>query len=202
MLRRLIYALVFIAGYSIMAIEMLGGRILAPYFGNSIYVWGSIIAVFMLALSLGYLIGGQLSLRRPSLARLGLVLMLAALAIVPLVVFADPVMHWIFASIYDPRYGSLAAALLLFLLPTLILGIVSPYAIRLLVATTAESGQVAGRLYFVSTLGSALGTLATSFYLVLYFEVNHILLAIAALLLLAGAFAMLARGPRPAPEPA
>ncbi|HET6724551.1 MAG TPA: fused MFS/spermidine synthase [Gammaproteobacteria bacterium] len=178
-----------------MSIELLGGRILAPYFGNSIYVWGSIIAVFMLALALGYLIGGQLSLNRPSLRKFGAVLVLAAFAIVPLVLFADTVMQWIFTSIYDPRYGSLCAALLLFLLPTLILGIVSPYAIRLLVVATASSGQMAGKLYFVSTLGSALGTLATSFYLVLYFEVNHILLALAAILLAGGLTAWLPRAP-------
>lgn len=200
MFRSLIFALVFIAGYSVMSIELLGGRILAPYFGNSIYVWGSIITVFMLALALGYLAGGQLSLRRPSLRKLGLVFVLAAGAIVPLVLFAEPVMQWIFASIYDPRYGSLCAALLLFLLPTLILGVISPYAIRLLVATTAESGQIAGKLYFVSTLGSALGTLATSFYLVLYFEVNHILLALAGILLLGGVAAWTARTPSAAPE--
>lgn len=202
MFRSLVFLLVFVAGYSVMSIELLGGRILAPYFGNSIYVWGSIITVFMLALALGYLAGGQLSLRRPSLRKLGLVLVLAAAAIVPLVLFADLVMQWIFASIYDPRYGSLCAALLLFLLPTLILGVVSPYAIRLLVASTAESGQIAGKLYFVSTLGSALGTLATSFYLVLYFGVNHILLALAAILVLSGLAALTAPVPAVAAEPA
>jgi MFS family permease len=195
-----VFVLVFVAGYSVMSIELLGGRILAPYFGNSIYVWGSIISVFMLALALGYLIGGQLSLRRPTLRKLGLVFILAAASIVPLVLWADLVMNWIFTRIYDPRYGSLAAALLLFLLPTLVLGIVSPYAIRLRIAGTASSGQVAGRLYFASTLGSALGTLATAFYLVLYFEVNHILLALAALLLTSGLVAGLARKPAMAVE--
>lgn len=200
MFRSLIYTLVFIGGYSVMSIELLAGRILAPYFGNSIYVWGSIITVFMLALALGYLAGGQLSLRRPSLRKLGVAFAVAAAAIVPLTLFADAVMQWIFTAILDPRYGSLAAALLLFLIPTLVLGIVSPYAIRLLVLTTAKSGQVAGRLYFVSTLGSALGTLATSFYLVLYFEVDQILFSLAAVLLLAGITAGLARMPAEAAE--
>ncbi|HET7369315.1 MAG TPA: fused MFS/spermidine synthase [Gammaproteobacteria bacterium] len=200
MFRSLVFVLVFIAGYSVMSIELLGGRILAPYFGNSIYVWGSIISVFMLALAIGYLIGGQLSLHQPTLRKFGLLFLLAATAIVPLVLFADPVMKWIFSSIYDPRYGSLCAALLLFLLPTLILGIVSPYAIRLLVLNAASSGHMAGKLYFVSTLGSALGTLATSFYLVLYFQVNHILLALAGILLVSGAATLLQRMPAPTVE--
>lgn len=185
--------LVFAGGFCVMSIELLGGRILAPYFGNSIYVWGSIITVFMLALALGYLIGGQLSLRRPSLRKLGVVFVLGALAILPLVLYADGVMNWIFTRILDPRYGSLCASLLLFLVPTLLLGVISPYAVRLLVLNTAASGAVAGRLYFVSTLGSALGTLLTSFYLVLYFEVNQILLALVAILFIAGAAACMLR---------
>ena len=77
----------------------------------------------------------------------------------------------------DPRAGSLCAALLLFTLPTAISGMVSPYAVRLLVADRHSAGLDAGRLYFVSTFGSAAGTLLTSFYLVLYFEVNQILWA-------------------------
>src|SRR4029077_13791240 len=80
------------------------------------------------------------------------------------------------AQVPDPRFGSLLAAALLFLLPTGISGMVSPYAVRLLVADRASAGHHAGKLYFVSTFGSAAGTLATSFYLVLYFEVNQILL--------------------------
>ncbi len=68
----------------------------------------------------------------------------------------------------------LLAAVLLFAMPTVILGVISPYAVRLRVAHVDQSGDVAGRLYFVSTLGSALGTLATSFYFVLWFEINTI----------------------------
>ena len=64
---RLVLCLAFVSGFIIMAIELLGGRILAPYFGSSIYVWGSIITVFMLSLSIGYLLGGRLSLHNPNL---------------------------------------------------------------------------------------------------------------------------------------
>ena len=100
-------------------------------------------------------------------------------------------MVWIFELVEDPRYGSLLAAGFLFILPTVIMGMISPYSVRLLVASTHESGQVAGRLYFVSTMGSALGTLATSFYFVLWFEMNTILtlLALSLLVMAATAFA-------------
>jgi len=187
-----IYLLAFVGGFVIMSLELLGGRVLAPYFGSSIYVWGSIITIFMLSLSLGYLFGGKLSLHHPSLRRFGIIFIIAACLLYPLVFLAEPVMNWIFEMIEDPRYGSLIASGMLFILPTIILGMISPYSVRLLVQSTHESGQIAGRLYFVSTMGSALGTLATSFYFVLWFEINTIVTLMTATLVLMGGIAMLA----------
>jgi hypothetical protein len=174
--RFLLYLIAGWSGFLVMAIELLGGRLLAPYFGSSIYVWGAIITVFMLALSLGYLWGGYASLRAPSVARLGLILLAAAAAALPVLLWGDSLLEHLSARIADPRFGSLAAAALLFFLPTCVSGMVSPYAVRLLVADRASAGQLAGRLYFVSTFGSAGGTILTSFYLVLYLEVNQILM--------------------------
>ena len=176
--------LAFGGGFVIMSLELLGGRVLAPYFGGSIHVWGSIITVFMLALSAGYLLGGFLSLKRPNLHKLGLMLLVAGVLVCPLVLIAEPAMVWIFDRIEDPRYGSLLASLVLFMPPTIILGMISPYAVRLLVKATEESGRVAGTLYFVSTFGSALGTLGTSFYFVLWFELNTIVAMLAGVLVL------------------
>lgn len=182
--------LAFTSGFIIMSVELLGGRILAPYFGSSIYVWGSIISIFMVALSVGYLIGGRLSVLSPNLGRYGLFFLLAALGLLPIVFFANQAMDAVFAAIDDPRYGSLLASTLLFFIPTAILGMIAPYSVRLMVNDTDHSGQVAGGLYFVSTLGSALGTLLTSFYLVLWFDMNTILLAMITVLLLAGVLAI------------
>jgi hypothetical protein len=171
-------ALYLIAGWSgffVMAIELLGGRVLAPYFGSSIYVWGALITVFMLALSLGYLYGGRVSMHSPSRRRLALILLAAALTTLPVLLLSDGLLDYLSSVITDPRFGSLSAASLLFFVPTLISGMISPYAIRLLVADQASAGQHAGKLYFVSTFGSAAGTILTSFYLVLWLEVNQIL---------------------------
>jgi len=196
----LVYALSFSSGFSIMGIELLGGRILAPYFGSSIHIWGSIITVFMLSLSIGYLIGGKLSTLSSSLKYLAYIFLLAGTFVLPIVLFSDPIMQTIFIHVEDTRYGSLLAASCLFLIPTLILGMISPYAVRLLVNDTNESGKVAGSLYFVSTLGSALGTIITSFYLVLYFEVNQIILSFSIILLSLGTFALLFYGLRQVPH--
>ena len=178
----LIYFLAFSSGFSIMGIELLGGRILAPYFGSSVHIWGSIITVFMLSLSFGYLLGGKLSIRHPSLTKYGLIFLVASIMVVPIALFAEPIMAFIFSHIEDSRYGSLLASTALFFIPTIILGMISPYSVRLLVTNSERSGQVAGGLYFVSTLGSALGTIITSFYMVLAFDVNTIILGFAGVL--------------------
>lgn len=185
--RLVILLVAFINGFVIMSIELLGGRVLAPYFGSSVHVWGSIITVFMLSLSLGYLWGGRLSLRNPGSRIFALFFVVAALLCLPIIFLADSVMTAIFLSIEDPRYGSLLTAGLLYFLPICVMGMVSPYAVRLLVSSQEHSGGIAGLLYFVSTLGSALGTLATSFYFVLWFDINHVMWGCVVALLLCGA---------------
>lgn len=182
------------SGFFVMAVELLGGRLLAPTFGSSIYVWGAIITVFMLALSIGYLAGGRLSMNAPSVGKLGLILIVAAVTVLPLLLFAVPMLDAVAVAIPDPRFGSLLGATVLFFIPTVFSGMISPYAVRLIVQDRTSSGRHAGQLYFVSTFGSAAGTLLTSFYLVLLMEVNHILLALMAVSGCIGAVACLVRG--------
>jgi len=186
----LIYFLAFCSGFSIMGIELLGGRILAPFFGSSVHIWGSIITVFMLSLSFGYLIGGRLSTRNASLTRYGLIFICASITVLPIALYAQELMEFVFTRVEDSRYGSLLAATILFFIPTIILGMISPYSVRLLVTDSEKSGQVAGVLYFVSTLGSALGTIITSFYMVLAFNVNDIILGFSLTLGLLGLLAI------------
>lgn len=177
-----------------MAVELLGGRILAPTFGNSIYVWGGIITVFMLALSVGYLAGGYLSLYDPSLRRLGLLLIVAAATTLPIVIWQNALLEWIFDRVRDPRYGSLVASSLLFFLPTAVCGTISPYAIRLLVTRVDASGKSAGALYFFSTFGSATGTILTSFYLVALLEIDQIFIGLMTVSLVLGLLAVVCGG--------
>lgn len=186
MKKLIVLSLAFCAGFSIMCFELLGGRMLAPFFGSSVYVWGSIITIFMLALSIGYLGGGRLSLYQPSTQRYGLIFIMAAISLLPVIFFSNTIFEWVFEHFEDPRYGSLLAASLVFFLPSMILGMIAPYSVRLLTQSTSSSGQTAGFLYFVSTIGSAIGTILTSFYLVLWMEVNQILWAIIILLSFCG----------------
>ena len=172
----LVYLIAGWSGFFVMSLELLGGRALGPYFGTGIYVWGAIISLFMLSLSIGYLIGGSLSARRPSLGRLSAILLLAVVTALPCLLIANQVMEFIFEQVSDPRYGALCASVTLFFLPITVSGAISPYAIRLLVDALGTSGQVAGKVFFVSTFGSMLGTLLTSFYFVVLFELDQILM--------------------------
>lgn len=181
-----IYLLAFSSGFSIMCIELLAGRILAPFFGSSVHIWGSIITVFMLSLSFGYLLGGKFSTHSASLNRYGLIFIIAGLTLLPIVTSSVWLMESIFLAVEDSRYGSLLASTALFFIPTIVLGMLSPYSVRLLVKNSNESGQVAGKLYFVSTLGSAIGTIITSFYLVLWFDIDTIVMSVSLVLSLLG----------------
>jgi hypothetical protein len=178
------------SGFFVMAVELLGGRLLAPTFGSSIYVWGAIITIFMLALSIVYLAGGRWSMHEPTVRRLGIILIAAALSVAPMLAFGVQLLERVAVAVPDPRFGSLLASAALFFVPTFFSGMVSPYAVRLLVRDRATSGRHAGQLYFVSTFGSAAGTLSTSFYLVLLMEVNVILMSLIAISLALGGIAL------------
>ncbi|MDR3300482.1 MAG: fused MFS/spermidine synthase [Candidatus Accumulibacter sp.] len=175
LIRSFVYTLAAWSGYFVMSLELLGGRALSPYFGSGIHVWGAIITLFMLSLSIGYLLGGAWSLYSPTLARLCLLLLVSAFTALPGALYSTPILEAVFDWVSDPRYGALVASVALFFVPITISGAVSPYAIRLLVEALGESGKVAGRVFFISTLGSTLGTLITSFYLVLLFDLDRIL---------------------------
>lgn len=180
------------SGFYVMVVELLSGRLIAPSFGNSIYVWGSVIFVFMLALAIGYLLGGIYSQYKPSVVRLCVILIAGAITTLPTVFFGTQILDFMFYAITDPRFGSLTTCMALFLVPTIFAGMISPYAIRIIVKDRESSGHDAGYLYFISTIGSSAGTLMTSFYLVLLFEINTILLVAIAISLMLGALGTLA----------
>ena len=169
--------IVFVCGAALMALELVAARVLAPALGNSIFVWGSVISVVMLALSLGYWLGGQLADRvsaaralPPLIAGAGLLTVLApAIAVVAL--------PW--AAAFGPRAGSLAASAAIFFLPALLLATVSPLAVRLAAADGMDRiGRSAGSLYAISTAGSIAGTLATAFWLIPALSLSPLIVAI------------------------
>src|ERR1044071_9431568 len=162
-------------GAVLMALEILASRVLAPHFGNSVYVWGSIISVFLAALARGYLWGGRLADREPSLAALGRLIALAAV-FEAVLLLAGPRLAAAFGEWtgHSPG-GTLIAASVLFGPASLMLAAVSPYAVRLAARDISGLGNTAGRLYALSTLGSLAGTLGCTFLLIPFLNLPHIL---------------------------
>lgn len=158
-----------LCGWFVMELEILGVRMLAPHFGSAVYVvTGSVIGTFLLSLAIGYMLGGWLSGRPGSRRILGLCITAAGvwLGLLPLV--TGPVCDRIFDMGLDEKWGSLLASLILFAAPTVLLGTVSPTAVRWLTQRPDQSGFNAGLVSAVSTVASFAGCLATAFYLILY----------------------------------
>src|SRR5829696_2632575 len=158
--------LVFVVGTGSLGAEIAAVRLLSPYFGASTVVWANTIGVVLVALSLGYWLGGRMADRRPDMRGLCLLTLTAAvlLALVPFA--ADPLLDLAVDALDEISagafVGSLIAVLVLVAVPVLLLGAVSPYAIRLAVSSVEEAGTVAGRLYALSTAGSLVGTLLSA----------------------------------------
>jgi spermidine synthase len=167
--------LVFVAGMASMSLEFAASRILIPVFGSSIYTWGSLIGVILTGLSLGYHIGGKLADKNPNFLKLCLVIFTAGLYIIFIPFIAPTITSSFIQFVSDSQYASLFAVFTLLIVPTFLLGIVSPYAIKLATRRLAELGNVSGNLYSLSTIGSIVGTFLTVFILIPTFEINYII---------------------------
>jgi hypothetical protein len=161
-----IYIFAFITGAIVMSFEMLGSRYLNPYFGSGIYTWAALISTVLAALTAGYFFGGFIADRTVSPVVLGAIVSLASLYLVVLPSFSDAILRTVSDNIDNVRLGSLYSALAIMFLPVTLLGVYSPFAIRLVLRATQHSGTVSGVVYGVSTAGSIAGTLGTTFFLI------------------------------------
>ena len=182
---------VFIAGAVLLGLEIASSRVLAPFFGSSLYVWGALIGVVLAGLSLGYWLGGIAADREPTPALFVGVLGLAALLVLA-IPFVD---GWVLDQVVEldpgPRLNPLLATILLFGAPAVVLGTVSPIAVKLRARSLDHLGRTAGRLFAISTAGSIAGTFATAFWLIPELGTDQLLAAGAVALMLAAAFVAL-----------
>jgi predicted membrane-bound spermidine synthase len=161
-----IYVVAFVTGAIVMSFEMLGSRYLNPYFGSGIYTWAALISTVLTALTAGYFLGGWLADRTASPTVLGSVVLVASAYLLALPGFSDPILDYVLADIDDVRIGSLLASFAILFFPVTLLGVFSPFAIRLMLRSPQRSGVVSGTVYGVSTAGSIVGTLGTTFFLI------------------------------------
>src|SRR3954447_9590328 len=163
-LRRFLYVTAAITGAAILIIEILGAKMLAPFVGTSHFVWTAQIAVTLVALSLGYYMGGRLVDRSPRLGRLYVGIAGAAAYLCVAVLVIEPVAYWCLQ--YRLAIGSLLASTFLFFVPLCLLAMVGPFFIRILTVALSSVGGSVGRLTSISTIGSVVGTVLIGYVLI------------------------------------
>ncbi len=181
----------FISGAAVMALEMTGARLMAPHLGSSVLVWTAIIGVVLASLSLGYWLGGKAADRGPGSAKLGLLLLSAGLCVL-LVGFGHyQMLSFIGGLGVSLQSAALAAASALFAPPSLLMGMVSPYVIRVAIqergVRAENSGALIGRFFAISSLGSILGTFLGGYLLISWLGSGVVIYFLAAALMLASA---------------
>lgn len=182
--------LVFIAGIATMSLEFAASRLLTPVFGSSIYTWGSLIGVVLVGLSMGYHVGGRLADKNPDFEKFCSILFSSGLYIVFIPFISSSVIDFTSTIVVDMpsdsdsnNLNSLVATFILLAIPTFLLGMISPYAIKLATKTLDRLGNISGNLYSVATIGSIAGTFVTVFVLIPVFEINHIIYGLGVLLI-------------------
>lgn len=179
----LIYLLLtaMICGAMVMVVEVLGSRVIGPFFGVSLFVWTSLISVAMVALALGYALGGAISDKRGTPGYLYLIVFCAGVLVFIIPWLKEPVI-----AVSVPlglRTGSFVSSILLFGPSLFLLGCVSPYVVKIATAGMNNLGRTVGGFYAVSTLGSVIGTVLTGFVLIAYLRVDQIFLLVGSLLM-------------------
>ena len=175
----MLYLTVTITGAAVMILELLGTRIIGPFYGVSLYVWSSLIAVTLIALALGYFLGGLIADRYPAV-RLTHVILVAAFTTVAVPFMSGPILR-----LTDPfglRAGAFISALLLFTLPLTALAMVGPYVIKRTTRDLSGVGTASGTVYAISTVGSVVGTLLLGFFLLPMFGTRAIIFSLSLLL--------------------
>ncbi len=200
--RRMLYVAVFASGMTTLAVELSASRLLGNIFGTSNLVWANIIGLILVYLTIGYFLGGRLADRSPRFITLYRLITWGAFfsGLVPLV--ARPVLSAAAQAVFTFQagvaIGSFAAVLVLFSIPVTLLGCVSPFAIRLALHEVTDAGQIAGRMYAISTLGSILGTFAPVLYLIPEVGTSRTFLYFSELLMIVGLIGLVMQSRRAA----
>ena len=189
--------LVFISGMTSLALEMCASRLLAAYFGTSLFIWANLIGLILVYLTVGYFIGGRLADRYPSEQVLCTITAMAALSISILPFISQVILTWSITGLEQVSvsifFSSLLGTILLFAVPVTLLGLVSPFAIRLLTKEVGRSGKTSGSLYAISTLGSILGAFLPVLWLIPAFGVRRTLLIFGVILFAASLWGLRSR---------
>lgn len=171
-----------------MVFEILGSRVLGPYIGTSTYVWTSLIGVILGSLSLGYALGGQLADEIPGIKPLAYIIMISSAAVLWTALGKDVVPAFLTHFGDSQEMKSVLMSVVLFAPASILLGMVTPFAVKLRMIDVANAGTVSGNLYAISTVGSIVGTFAAGFFILPSFGTKATLIAVSMILLLCSLF--------------
>ncbi|MBM4146500.1 MAG: spermidine synthase [Nitrospira sp.] len=174
--------IVFICGAVVMILELVGSRVLAPYVGTSIIVWTSLIGIILGSLSLGYWWGGRIADNKQDYRIFSMIIFISAISVGMITLLKSFVLDFLQNNISDIHINAIIATLVLFALPSVLLGMITPYAVRLKINDLQSSGKTVGSLYAISTIGSIAGTFLAGFFLIAYFGSSNILLVLSIIL--------------------
>ena len=174
--------IVFIASFCTLVIELVAGRIMAPYVGVSLYTWTSIIGVVLTGISIGAYLGGRIADRYPRSSTLGWLLFFSGLGAFSI----SPLINLIGGAQFHTTLMSriLLITTIVFFVPACLLGMISPVVVKLTLDNLEKTGNVVGKIYAFSTLGSILGTFATGFFLISWMGTRYILLTMGIILII------------------
>ena len=194
-MKAFLIVLVFVGGMTSLALEMSASRLLGAYFGTSLYIWGCLIGMTLLYLTVGYFLGGRLADRHPSERVLCTATTIAAIAILIIPFASKPLLSWSITAMTQISVSiflsSLIGTMLLFAVPVTLLGLVSPFAVRLITKDIGRSGRMSGSLYALSTIGSLLGAFLPVLWLIPTFGVRRTMLIFGVLLFAASLWGLL-----------
>lgn len=170
-------SIAFSSGAIVMALEIAGSRVITPVFGSSITTWGILIGIILTGLTVGYFLGGRISDLKPSFEKLCSIVFSTGLFILFIPIISQSLIEFFIEIMPTSSAATFFSALTIFGFPAVLLGFVSPYAIKLAAKTLHTIGTTSGNLYSVSTLGSIFGTFLTIFALIPFFEIQNLILA-------------------------
>ncbi len=185
-----VYPVLLIEGASLMGVELVGAKLVAPSYGSSIYVWAAVLSVTLAGLTLGYFAGGRLSIRKPTENMLFIILTLAAFLVLIMPFSGKLIMNATLGL--DMRLGVIVSCIIFLAPPLVLFGIVGPMVVRLAVKSSEEVGRTAGKMYFISTIGGIFGTFIYGFFLIPHLGMRKtIYLTFIALIILPAGFLLL-----------
>lgn len=174
--------IVFVASAVIMILEIAGARILAPHLGTSIYTWTALIGIILASLSLGNVLGGKLADHRPDMRELARLLFFSGMWIAMIAFMGETIMSFVTGFVAELRLSAVIGASILFALPSVLLGMITPFAIRVKIHSLKTSGKTIGSLSALSALGSIAGTFLAGFFLLSYLGSDKVLLSLTIIL--------------------